>query len=85
MKQEEVIERLANALKRVPAKRLKIIDLANQFTRDGQLDYDGLNEAQPEVNLAVAEARTYASHTVEAVRVLSSLKGVSPDVGPGNS
>jgi len=68
------IERVVAALKKVPEKRLLIIDLANRIPmKDGQLDYDAVTAIQPEVNMAVAEAKMYGTQTLMAV---DSLKRV---------
>jgi len=83
MNETEYIERVVCSLKRVPSKSLLIIELANNFTKDGQLDYEALAEAQPEVNMAVAEAKTYGSHTLMAVDSLKRLEAIPADVGPG--
>ncbi len=83
MGEPENIERVVRALAKVPPKDLLIIELANRFTKDGQLDYDALAEAQPEVNMAVAEAKMYGAHTIRAVDTLERLEAI-PDVGPGD-
>jgi len=80
----ENIERVVRALEKVPPKDLLIIELANRFTKDGQLDYDALAEAQPEVNMAVAEAKMYGTYTIRAVNTLEQLEAI-PDVGLGHS
>ncbi len=68
------IERVVTALKKVPEKRLLIIDLANRIPmKDGQLDYDAVTAVQPEVNMAIAEAKIYGTQTLMAV---DSLKRV---------
>ena len=68
------IERVVAALKKVPEKRLLIIDLANRIPmKDGQLDYDAVTAIQPEVNMAVAEAKMYGAQTLMAI---DSLKRV---------
>ena len=68
------IERVVAALKKVPEKRLLIIDLANRIPmKDGQLDYDAVTAIQPEVNMAIAEAKVYGTQTLMAV---DSLKRV---------
>ena len=68
------IERVVAALKKVPEKRLLIIDLANRIPmKDGQLDYDAVTAIQPEVNMAIAEAKMYGTQTLMAV---DSLKRV---------
>ena len=68
------IERVVAALKKVPEKRLMLIDLANRIPmKDGQLDYDAVTAIQPEVNMAIAEAKMYGTQTMMAV---DSLKRV---------
>ena len=62
------IERVVAALKKVPEKRLLIIDLANRIPmKDGQLDYDAVTAIQPEVNMAIAEAKMYGAQTLMAI------------------
>ncbi len=82
MNETEYVERVVGALKKVSAKQLLIIELANRFTVDGELDYRAIDAAQPEINLAVAEAKTYGSHTMMAVDSLSRIEGITSDVGP---
>ena len=68
------IERVVAALKKVPEKRLLIIELANRIPmKDGQLDYDAVTAIQPEVNMAIAEAKMYGAQTLMAI---DSLKRV---------
>ena len=68
------IERVVAALKKVPEKRLLIIDLANRIPmKEGQLDYDAVTAIQPEVNMAIAEAKMYGAQTLMAI---DSLKRV---------
>jgi hypothetical protein len=68
------IERVVASLKKVPEKRLLMIDLANRIPmKDGQLDYDAVTAIQPEVNMAIAEAKMYGTQTLMAV---DSLKRV---------
>ena len=85
MSEPENIERVVRALRKVPPKNLLIIELANRFTRDGQLDYDALAEAQPEVNVAIAEAKMYGTHTIRAVDTLERLEAIPADVGLGHT
>ena len=74
MTEPEDIERVVATLKKVPEKRLLLIDLANRIPmKDGQLDYDAVTAIQPEVNMAVAEAKMYGTQTLMAV---DSLKRV---------
>ena len=68
------IERVVAALKKVPEKKLLIIDLANRISmKDGKLDYDAVTAIQPEVNMAIAEAKMYGTQTLMAI---DSLKRV---------
>ena len=74
MTESSDIERVVAALRKVPEKRLLLIDLANRIPmKDGQLDYDAVTAIQPEVNMAVAEAKMYGTQTLMAV---DSLKRV---------
>ena len=74
MTESSDIERVVAALKKVPEKRLLIIDLANRIPmKDGQLDYDAVTAIQPEVNMAIAEAKMYGTQTLMAI---DSLKRV---------
>ena len=82
MTESEYIDRIVRSLNDVPPKHLLIIELANKYTRDGELDYEGLAEAQPEVNRALAEAKMYGSYTLMAVASLSQLEAKVTDVGP---
>ena len=81
MENAEYIDRIVVSLKKVPAKQLLIIELVNRFTRNGELDYDGLAEVQDEVNIAIDEAKAYGAQTMRAVDSLSRLEAISVDVG----
>ena len=75
------IERVVAALKKVPEKRLLMIDLANRIPmKDGQLDYDAVTAIQPEVNMAIAEAKMYGAQTLMAVDTLKKLDAGKEDV-----
>ena len=74
MSEKENIARVVGALKKVPEKRLLLIDLANQLCLpNGDLDIDQLVARQPEVNLAVVEAKAYGNATVKALNALKFL------------
>lgn len=76
MGEAEDIEQIVRVLKRVPEKRLMIIELANTIPiKGGELDINVLQAKQPEVNLAIAEAKAYGVHTMQAVDALVRLKG----------
>lgn len=70
----EDFERVLASFKKVPEKRLLIIELANSVPRkNGQLDYAELANIQPKVHMAIAEAKMYGAHTIQAVEVLARL------------
>ena len=74
MPEAENIERVVIALKKVPEKKLLIIELANSIPiKHGMLDIDVLAEKQREINLAVAEAKAYGTRTIMAVDALVSM------------
>ena len=74
MGESDNIERVVLSLKKVPEKHLLLIELANSTPRkDGELDYEELASIQPEVNMAIAEAKMYGSHTLRAVDTLKKL------------
>jgi len=77
----EYIEKVVSALVKVPAQHLLIIELANRFTKDGTLDPEALAQNQPEINLAIAEAKMYGAHTLVAVSTLRRLEALPADVG----
>lgn len=61
-------------LRRVPEKRLRILELAAELLDPhGELDLDATAARQPEVNLAIAEAETYARSTRQAAEALRQL------------
>lgn len=79
MNESEYLERVCIALKKVPKKDLLIIELANRYLKDGVMDFTGLAEAQPEVNMAIAEAKMYGAHTMVAVDTLKRVKAIASD------
>ena len=61
-------------LRRVPEKRLRVFELAGELLdARGDLDVDEAGRRQPEVNLAVAEAKAYAAATQRASEALRRL------------
>jgi hypothetical protein len=83
MSEAEDIEKVVRALRKVPEKRLLLIELANRIpVKGGEPDYDELAKIQPEINLAIAEAKMYGAHTIMAVDSLKRLKPRKEDVGP---
>jgi PRTRC genetic system protein C len=65
---------VAAVLRRVPAKRLRILELGAELLDDaGEVDGDRAAARQPEINLAVAEAGAYARATRDAAAALRRL------------
>ena len=63
------------ALVKVPEKKLLIIEIANTIPIvNGELDYRELADRQLAVNLAIAEAKVYGAHTLQAVDSLVRLR-----------
>jgi len=61
-------------LRRLPTKRLVVFDLAEALVdSDGEVDAEAAAARQPEVNLAIAEAETYARATRSAVESLRRI------------
>jgi PRTRC genetic system protein C len=61
-------------LRRVPAKRLRILELVAELVDGaGEVDIDAAVARQPELNLAVAEAKAYARATERATEALRRL------------
>ena len=77
MTEEENIDRVVTALVKVPEKKLLIIELANSIPIvNGELDYAELADRQLAVNLAIAEAKVYGVHTMQAVNSLVRLRAI---------
>jgi PRTRC genetic system protein C len=66
---------IVKILRQVPAKRLAVFDLATELIDpDGELDAEAAAARQPEVNLAIAEAETYARASRSAVEALRRIR-----------
>ena len=75
MTEAENIDRVVTALLKVPEKKLLIIEIANTIPIvNGELDYNDLANMQLDINLAIAEAKVYGSHTLLAVDSLVRLR-----------
>ena len=71
------IDRVVTALLKVPEKKLLIIELANTIPIiNGELYYRELADRQLAVNLAIAEAKVYGAHTLQAVDSLVRLRAI---------
>ena len=66
---------IVTILRRVPAKQLAVFDLVSQLVdADGELDAEAAAARQPDVNLAIAEAETYARATCSAIEALRRIR-----------
>jgi len=75
MSEQEDISKIVAILRKVPEKRLLIIELANTIPiKNGMLDLQVLSAKQREINLAIAEAKAYGSRTIMAVDALVRLR-----------
>ena len=84
MSEANDIERLVEILRKVPEKRLLIIDLANSIPiKNGLLDLNVLKAKQRDINLAIAEAKAYGSRTILAVDALVRLRAKHGGVPSG--
>jgi hypothetical protein len=74
MSEAKDIEKVVEALKTVPEKKLRIIELANSIPiKDGNLDIDVLSKMAPEINLATQEAIAYGNATIRAIQALVGM------------
>ncbi len=72
--ESEDIELVVAALRKVPEQKLLLIDLVNRVgVKRGELDYMELAKVQPEVNLALSQAKAYAAETAVAIQALVGL------------
>ena len=77
MTEAENIDRVVTALIKVPEKKLLIIEIANTIPiLNRELDYNELANRQLEINLAIAEAKVYGAHTLQAVDSLVRLRAI---------
>ena len=68
------IDMVVAALRKVPEQKLLLIEIANRVgVKRGELDYFELAKIQPEVNLALSEAKAYAAQTAAATMALIGL------------
>ena len=77
MTEVENIDRVVTALLKVPEKKLLIIEIANSIPIvNEEFDYAELADRQLAVNLAIAEAKVYGAHTLQAVDSLVRLRAI---------
>jgi len=80
MDEAENIERVVRALEKVPETKLLIIELANSIPIiNGEFDYEVVADKKLDINLAIAEAKSYGSHTLLAVDALVRLRARGED------
>jgi hypothetical protein len=73
----QMIDRMVEILRNVPAKKLMIIELANQIpVVNGEFDEKMLQELAPEIKLASQEALNYGRLTINAVNRLIEIKAI---------
>jgi len=78
MSEADNIEKVVNALMKVPEKRLLIIELVNSIPiKDGMLDMAVMSAKQLDINLAILEAKAYGAQTLLAVDALVRLRAVT--------
>ena len=72
---QEIVDKIIETIKKVPEKRLMLIELANSIPiKNGMLDIPTLQEKQGMINLATVEAQAYGSHTIMVVDLLIRLR-----------
>jgi PRTRC genetic system protein C len=73
--EKELIDRVVKVLRGVPAKNLRLIELANSIPiKDGFLDAEEMDRLGLEINLAIAEAKDYSQQTIRAVAALLEVE-----------
>ncbi len=78
MSEAEEIEKVVSVLRKVPAKPLLLIELANSIPcKNGIINRQELILRAPEIKLAIEEAKIYGSHTLQAVDALVRIKAVN--------
>ncbi len=76
MSEKDDIKNVVKVLERVPAKRLRIVELLNQIPiKHGDLDLDTLEKLGSEVEEAKKEAEAYKLGTENAVRAILRVGG----------
>ena len=70
--------RLAEVLRTVPEKNLRLIEIANQIVGpDGRIDEKKRTKLEPELNLAEMEARAYVQTTHQAIEALRKIPAIT--------
>ena len=75
MSQSEDIDHIVAALRKVPEKKLLLIQLVNSIPiKNGEFDYLEIQNKKLAINLAIQESKVYGAHTMQAVETLQALK-----------
>jgi hypothetical protein len=75
------IDRMVQALSKVPETQLRIITLANTLPRvNDTFEYNALQEISDEIFAAVRESELYGQETSRMVRNLQVLMEATPNV-----
>jgi hypothetical protein len=70
---------IINALRKVPVKSLRLVELANEIPIiNGKFDPYVLQDRKSEIALAIQEAQMYGTHTLQAVESLINIRGEAP-------
>lgn len=79
MERSNNTDEIVNALRKVPTKSLRIIELANQIPiKNGEFDPAELENRKVEINLAIEEAKLYGGHTLRAAQALIEMRPGEP-------
>ncbi len=70
---QERHDRIIRVISEVPEKKLMIVELAQQVWSAEGPDWEAVQARQPELNLAIAEVRTYSQGTERAIKALTEL------------
>lgn len=76
MSQLNDLDKVIQALRTVPEKKLRIIELTWKLVdKKGNVDFEKVADKQRDVNLAVAEAQAYVKQTDQAKNALRKVPG----------
>ncbi|MFA5500398.1 MAG: PRTRC system protein C [Candidatus Omnitrophota bacterium] len=77
-----MIDRVVSTLREVPTKSLRLVELANSIPiKNGVMDEEELECLEPEIKLAVIEAKNYSNQTILAVAALKEVGARQENVG----
>lgn len=74
MEEQHLIDKLVMSLKKVPAARLKILELANEIpVANGTFAPFELSQRKVDIDLAIKQAEAYGERTNELVNTLTRM------------